>query len=272
MKSSHTSEQDSSHAPVFAVLTAAGSGSRLGHTLPKALVPLGGVPMFCRATEGLVQAGVNAIVITAPTDECDHFRELIAHGYCGNLTHPQTGHSVPVAVVAGGNSRQASVSNGLSHIETLAKEHHLSINEKSVILIHDAARALTPPPVIERVVHAVRAGSTAVIPALPVTDTLKAIDRTEPAPHAIGRVSATVDRNGLVSVQTPQGFTWEVIHHAHGDAHHLADAEELAATDDAGVVEMAGGTVTIVNGDPRALKITTSWDLGIAEYILASEN
>lgn len=271
MISSSTGERGS-HTSVFAVLTAAGSGSRLGHTLPKALVPVGGVPMFCRATAGLISAGVHAIVITAPADECDHFRELIAQGECGNLTHPHTGHPVPIAVVAGGNSRQASVSNGLSHVGKLAEEHNLDIEEGSVILIHDAARALTPPEVIERVIDAVRAGSTAVIPALPVTDTLKAIDRHDPATHAIGRVSATVDRNGLVAVQTPQGFTLGLIQRAHADAHHLAHAEELAATDDAGLVEMAGGTVAIVSGDPRALKITTSWDLGIAEYILASEN
>jgi 2-C-methyl-D-erythritol 4-phosphate cytidylyltransferase len=125
----------------------------------------------------------------------------------------------------------------------------------AIVLVHDAARALTPPAQIEAVAAAVRAGHPAVIPVLPVVDTIK-----EVAPGG-DLVLGTVDRSVLRSVQTPQGFRHEVLAAAHRaglDAH----------TDDAGMVEKAGVAVTCVPGSELALKITRPIDLVLAEALL----
>jgi 2-C-methyl-D-erythritol 4-phosphate cytidylyltransferase len=123
------------------------------------------------------------------------------------------------------------------------------------VLVHDAARPLTPPAVVRRVVDAVAAGHGAVVPVIPMADTVKRVDDD-------GAVLSTVDRSALRSVQTPQGFRAEVLARAHGSA-----SDPL--TDDAGLVEAIGDPVHTVEGDPLAFKITTAWDLRIAELLLA---
>jgi 2-C-methyl-D-erythritol 4-phosphate cytidylyltransferase len=123
------------------------------------------------------------------------------------------------------------------------------------VLVHDAARALTPADLFVRVVDALRAGSNAVIPVLPVVDTIKSVD-------ADGTVTGTPDRSTLRAVQTPQGFDVDLLERANRDA---ADA-----TDDAGLVERLGERITTVAGDPLAFKITTPLDLVLARTVLAS--
>jgi len=120
--------------------------------------------------------------------------------------------------------------------------------------VHDAARALTPPQLIESVAAAVRQGHPAVIPVLPVVDTIK-----EVGPGEV--VLGTVDRGVLRSVQTPQGFRHEVLAAVHA-------AADDALTDDAGLVEKAGLPVTCVPGSELALKITRPLDLILAEALL----
>jgi len=126
--------------------------------------------------------------------------------------------------------------------------------EVTIVLVHDAARALTPPQLIESVAAAVRSGHAAVIPVLPVVDTIK-----EVGPD--GSVLGTVDRSVLRSVQTPQGFRHEVL-----AAVHAAATDPL--TDDAGLVEKAGLPVTCVPGSELAMKITRPLDLVLAEALL----
>ena len=128
------------------------------------------------------------------------------------------------------------------------------------VLVHDAARPLTPPALIARVVEALRAGHAAVVPALPLTDTVKAVD-------ADGVVLGTPERAGLRAVQTPQGFVTEVLVRA------LPAAPDCAAafTDDASMVENIGGQVQVVDGDPMAFKITTPLDLLLAEAVLRDQ-
>ena len=121
--------------------------------------------------------------------------------------------------------------------------------------MHDAARPLTPPDVVRRVVEAVRAGAPAVIPVLPVADTIKRVD-------GAGTVVSTVDRSELRAVQTPQGFRAADLRRAHAGTPD-------PRTDDAGLVEALGDPVTTVAGDPLAFKVTTAWDLRIAELLLA---
>jgi 2-C-methyl-D-erythritol 4-phosphate cytidylyltransferase len=164
--------------------------------------------------------------------------------------------------VPGGSTRQGSVVAGLTALDDLAAP-----DGDDVVLVHDAARCLTPGTQIRDVVAAVVGGHGAVIPVVPVTDTLKRVgeasaDGTEP-------VTATVDRAVLRAVQTPQGFTCAVVRGAHEFGVERAGDEALAATDDAGLVEAAGGEVVVVPGSMEALKVTTPWDLRVAELILA---
>ena len=227
-----------------AVLTAAGSGSRLGCEVPKALVELSGRPLVWWAARGLRAGGVGTIIVTAPAASLDEFRAGIAD--IGG-----------VEVVAGSDrSRQASVALGLAALGQR--------NEGDVVLVHDAARPLTPAQVTARVIDAVRAGAGAVIPVLPVTDTLKSVD-------ASGVVTGTPRRADMVAVQTPQGFRWDVLMRAHEAGASLGADEAVAATDDAGLVEAIGAVVHTVAGDERSLKVTRPIDLALAQLLAGQE-
>lgn len=227
-----------------AVLTAAGSGTRLGCEVPKALVELSGRPLVWWAARGLRAGGVGTIVVTAPAASLDEFRAGIAD--IGG-----------VEVVAGSDrSRQASVALGLAALGQR--------NEGDVVLVHDAARPLTPAQVTARVIDAVRAGAGAVIPVLPVTDTLKSVD-------ASGVVTGTPRRADMVAVQTPQGFRWDVLMRAHEAGASLGADEAVAATDDAGLVEAIGAVVHTVAGDERSLKVTRPLDLSLAQLLAGQE-
>jgi 2-C-methyl-D-erythritol 4-phosphate cytidylyltransferase len=150
---------------------------------------------------------------------------------------------VPVAAaVAGGESRSASVRAGLGAIASGA----------GIVVVHDAARPLAPVGLFEAVLDAVRAGADAAVPVVEVADTLKRIEG-----H---RVVATVPRDGLVAVQTPQAFRTDALRRAH------ASGDD--ATDDAALVEAAGGAVVVVPGDPRNLKVTNAADLALADALL----
>ncbi len=140
--------------------------------------------------------------------------------------------------VVGAESRAGSVRQGLAAVPPDAE----------VILVHDAARPLASDAIFERVIDAVRQGADAVAPVVPVADTLRR------------RSGGVVDRNDVVAVQTPQGFAAAALRRAH------ASGED--ATDDVTVVENDGGTVVVVDGDRRNLKLTTPVDLVVAEGFL----
>ena len=150
---------------------------------------------------------------------------------------------VDAVVVEGGMTRQDSVDAGLQAVP----------GSVEAVLVHDVARPFVPAAVIDRVVRALQQAD-AVIPALAVTDTVKRVD-------ADGVVLATLDRADLVAVQTPQGFRREVLVSAHARAVHCE------STDDAALVEAAGGRVVVVDGDEAAFKITTPQHLALAEVI-----
>ena len=255
---------ESAPGGAVAVLTAAGSGSRLGAGVPKALVPVSGVSLLRRAAAGLIASGVvSHVVVTAPAEEVDRFRaelEGLPDGSAGTVA----GRRVGIEVVAGSpRSRQASVALGLA--AALA-----AVPQADVVIVHDAARALTPPEVTQRVVAAVRAGHEAVVPALPVTDTVKEVEARpagEPEP-----VVGTPRRDRLRAVQTPQGFSTPVLVAAHRAGAGRAGDEALAASDDAGLVEACGGSVVVVAGDERAMKVTTPMDLALAELLLERQS
>ena len=255
---------ESAPGGAVAVLTAAGSGSRLGAGVPKALVPVGGVSLLRRAAAGLIASGaVSYVVVTAPAEEVDRFRAELA-GLLDGSVGAAAGRRSGIEVVAGSpRSRQASVALGLA--AALA-----AVPQADVVIVHDAARALTPPEVTQRVVAAVRAGHEAVVPALPVTDTVKEVETRpagEPEP-----VIGTPRRDRLRAVQTPQGFETSVLVAAHRTGAERAGDEALAASDDAGLVEACGGSVVVVAGDERAMKVTTPMDLALAELLLERQS
>ncbi len=177
----------------------------------------------------------------------------------------------PVQVVAGGPERADSVAAGLRALRA----------EDTCVLVHDAARALAPTELFSHIIGAVRRGAAAVVPGMPVVDTVKQVDEQ-------GQVVATPARAQLRAIQTPQGFLREVLEHAHaaggldgqrntgGAGARLAsdgadNGPVVAATDDAALVEAAGGHVLVIDGDHRALKITTPEDLAAADCLLAAE-
>ena len=255
---------ESAPGGAVAVLTAAGSGSRLGAGVPKALVPVGGVSLLRRAAAGLIASGaVSHVVVTAPAEEVDRFRAEL-EGLPDGSVGTSVGRRGEIEVVAGSpRSRQASVALGLA--AALA-----AVPQADVVIVHDAARALTPPEVTQRVVAAVRAGHEAVVPALPVTDTVKEVEARpagEPEP-----VVGTPRRDRLRAVQTPQGFSTPVLVAAHRAGAERAGDEALAASDDAGLVEACGGSVVVVAGDERAMKVTTPMDLALAELLLERQS
>ena len=238
---------------VVAILTAAGAGTRLGAGGPKALVKVGGRSLLRRAAQGLVDSGVvDHLVVTAPSEHVERFAAELAG---------LAGAGPGIRVVAGSSaSRQASVARGLrAALEDCPRA--------GVVLVHDAARALTPPEVVRRVVAAVRAGHDAVVPALAVTDTVKEIAPAGPAGSGVEIVVGTPDRSRLRAVQTPQGFAVAALVRAHELGAARGAHEALAASDDAGLVEAAGGRVVVVEGDPLALKVTTPLDLALAELL-----
>ena len=255
---------ESAPGGAVAVLTAAGSGSRLGAGVPKALVPVGGISLLRRAAAGLIASGaVSHVVVTAPAEEVDRFRAELA-GLPDGSVGSSAGRRGEIEVVAGSpRSRQASVALGLA--AALA-----AVPQADVVIVHDAARALTPSEVTQRVVAAVRAGHEAVVPALPVTDTVKEVEARpagEPEP-----VVGTPRRDRLRAVQTPQGFSTPVLVAAHRAGAERAGDEALAASDDAGLVEACGGSVVVVAGDERAMKVTTPMDLALAELLLERQS
>lgn len=240
--------------PTAAILTAAGSGTRLGLPGPKALVELAGVPLVLHAARRLAASGVvTSVVVTVPPGRAAGFHALL-----GGPVRPRIG--VPVTVVEGGTSRQASVAAGLAALS----------EDVDVVLVHDAARALAPPGLVRAVECAVRAGHRAVVPGLPVADTIKQVG--DETPDGARPVVATVPRSTVRAVQTPQGFDRALLDAAHAAGRDRAADEATAATDDASLVEALGEQVWVVPGEEAAMKITTTRDLAVAELLVRGEH
>jgi 2-C-methyl-D-erythritol 4-phosphate cytidylyltransferase len=220
---------------VAVLVPAAGAGVRLGPGAPKALRLLAGEPLLVHAVRRIVACeAVGALVVAAPPADIDEVADLLAP-------------VATVTVVAGGSTRQQSVCAALDAVP----------DRFEIVLVHDAARALAPSALVAAVADAVRAGNDAVIPVLPVVDTIKEVS-------TLSEVLGTVDRSVLRAVQTPQGFRRQVLATAHASA-----AATMDATDDAGLVEKLGVRVICVPGSEHALKITRPLDLAIAELLLA---
>ncbi|MFY9809229.1 MAG: 2-C-methyl-D-erythritol 4-phosphate cytidylyltransferase [Pseudonocardiaceae bacterium] len=216
------------------MVPAAGQGVRLAAGMPKAFVSLHGRPLLWHCVQGLLASGcVEVVVVAVGEQHQSQARAALAEA------------SDQVRIVTGGEHRGDSVRAALH-----------TVPNADVVLVHDAARCLAPVSVIQAVAHAVLAGHQAVVPVLPVVDTIKQVDHE-------GYVVGTVDRAALRVVQTPQGFAGDLLRRAH---------QQLCGpvTDDAGLVEALGVPVTTVPGHPHAFKITTPFDLLIAELVVGA--
>ncbi|MEI7759548.1 MAG: 2-C-methyl-D-erythritol 4-phosphate cytidylyltransferase [Thermoleophilia bacterium] len=216
----------------WAILVAAGSGERLGADRPKAFVALGERVLLAESLERLdASAWIDAVVVAVPPawEEAAIVlaEELVA--------------SKVAAVVPGGVTRAASVRAALAEIP----------DDALVVIVHDAARPLVDDAVIERVLGPLAEGYDGVVPGLPLADTVKRVER--------GLVVETLDRSGLVAVQTPQAFTATALRSAY------AGPDPAGATDCASFVEARGGRIRVVAGATRLLKITTGADLALVE-------
>lgn len=221
------------------VIVAAGSGSRLGAHRPKAFVELAGKILLQHALDGALAAGATSLAVVVPAELMDE---------ASGILEPVEGHrSATTMVVAGGAERTDSVRAGLAALDP----------DCEIILVHDAARCLTPHAVFERVISAVAEGAAGAVPGIPVVDTVKTVD-------ARGVITGTPQRASLRAIQTPQGFAAEVLRDA-----YLSGS---VATDDAALVEAAGHDVVVVPGDPLAFKITTPEDLERAERLLGERD
>ena len=220
---------------VGVVIVAGGSGTRVGGRELKQFRWVGGKPMLLHSLQTfMARPDVVSVVCVLPVAlagdpppwifQCDVDRLMIS---------------------IGGKTRQQSVANGLDDLP----------DEAAIVLVHDAARPGVTDAMISRVVAATRRDGAAIA-ALPVTDTLKAVDER-------GRITATVDRAGMWRAQTPQGFRREVI----VNAHRRGKGEKIDATDDAALCERLGIPVTAVAGDERAMKITEEMDFARAEAL-----
>ena len=207
---------------IAAIIAAGGSGERFGAPIPKALVHLGDRTLLEHAISAL-SAVVDEIVVTAPAGFEEQIRAMVGE---------------EITVVTGGATRSGSVRAGLAVIKGA-----------EFVLVHDAARALASRELAARVVASLKSGDVAVVPALPVIDTLQSVG-------ADGYVVTAVDRSSLRRIQTPQGFTFSVLNEIHQGAHD--------ATDDSTLALNAGHKVRVIAGEERALKITTQSDLATA--------
>jgi 2-C-methyl-D-erythritol 4-phosphate cytidylyltransferase len=225
-----------SHAA--AIVVAAGSGTRLGAGRPKAFVALAGRPMAAWSLDAIAAAGVPRAIVAIPPGHGAVAEEALG-GAAGDFP-------LGLAFVEGGTVRSASVRNALA-----------AAGDAEAVAIHDAARPLVRPELFTATLDAL-AGADAAIAAARVPDTIKEAG-------ADGLVVRTHDRARLWAIQTPQAFRADVLRRALD----VPDAVLAAATDDAWLVERAGGTVRVVEAPASNFKVTTAHDLAVAEGLLA---
>ena len=250
--------------PTALVIAAAGAGTRLGAGLPKALAPLAdGRTLLHHCLESVAAArtaglDLDAVVVLTPPAGADAGR-VAAEVDAG----PRL--DVPVHCVPGGAERADSVRAGLA-AASRALADLAPAGAPRRVLVHDAARALTPPSVFGAVTAALETGAVAAVPGLPLTDTVKQVT---PGRGGTDVVAATPARAALRAIQTPQGFDLDTLLAAHEAVRTDLTLDAAALTDDAMVMEAAGHEVVVVPGDPAAFKVTAPGDLDLARLELA---
>lgn len=218
---------------------ASGHGAAQG---PKQYLELGGIPVLIHTLRAFAAVpSVTQMYVAVRGADVERVAAQVQEYGLGEKAR----------VVAGGDSRQESVARGLAAVEC---------GEEDIILVHDAVRPLIEPEVIARTIEAVEKSGAAIV-GLPAVDTIKQVERT--ADGAL--ITATIPREYIVQAQTPQGFRAGLLRRAFAEA----EAVGFVGTDEASLVERAGGQVTVVAGSPTNLKITQPGDLELAEFYLA---
>lgn len=222
-----------------AVIVAAGRGVRFGGPVPKPVTTLAGKAVVAMSVEAMAAGGCTHAIVVIPRNGEGHFQPALAAS------------PIPVTLVEGDETRQASVRQGLK-----ALRMDPALADARVVLVHDAVRPLVPATVVNRVIQTIREGAVAVAPAIPVADSIR--EETED-----GRLRI-VDRDRLRAVQTPQGFNLDVLE----ASHDYAAEQHIVCTDDLSVCEAAGHPVGLVKGAMTSLKITSAADLDLAHAFL----
>jgi len=230
-------DRASEHLRTAAIVVAAGSGARLGADRPKAFVALAGRPMVAWSLDAIAAAGVPRAIVAVPPGHAAAAEEALA-GAAGDFP-------LGFALVEGGATRSASVRNALA-----------ATGDVDAVAVHDAARPMASSELFSATLAALE-HADAAIAAAQVTDTIK-----EAGPD--GLVVRTHDRARLWAIQTPQAFRVDVLRRAL----EVPDDVLARATDDAWLVERAGGSVRVVESPPANFKVTTPHDLAIAESLL----
>ena len=226
-----------------AVIVAGGGGLRMGGTLSKQYLPLGGRPILRRTVDAFAACpDIAAIRLVIPESDADYCQAHIL-----DALHARK----PIRIVSGGRRRQDSVRNGLMDLKGFIDD------PETVVAIHDGVRPLVRPEDIRRCVAEARKTGACILGA-PVVDTLKTVDGN-------GAVRGTLARDAIWSAQTPQAFRFGLIE----AAHEAALSEGIEGTDDAALVERMGIEVRVIEGSRFNLKITTPEDLKLAEAILS---
>jgi len=226
---------------VFAIVPAAGLGTRMAGPQPKQFLALDGVPILIHSLRAFAKVErVTAIYVAVRKPEVDRVKAQVA----------EYGFGDRVLVVEGGDNRQESVSHALAALPAA---------DDDIVLVHDAVRPLIDSATIDRTIDAVAEHGAAVV-GLPAVDTIKQVERT--AHGAI--ITSTIPREFVVLAQTPQGFRYGLLQRAFAEA----QADGFVGTDEASVVERAGNPVAVVHGSQVNLKITQPGDLELAEFYL----
>ncbi len=226
--------------PTGVIIPAAGSGSRMGATVPKQFLSLAGEPILARTVRAFLQVdAVDTVVVVAPAPHEEQTRQLL-------LRHLAADKDARLIFTTGGATRQDSVRAGLAALP----------GSIDIVLVHDGARPLVTGEVIHRCIAGAREHG-AVIAAVPVKDTLKQVDDA-------GRIVRTVERKGLWQAQTPQAARRHLLERAHA----LAAKADFTGTDEASLLELAGVPVFVVEGEEGNIKITRPGDLAVAAGLL----
>jgi 2-C-methyl-D-erythritol 4-phosphate cytidylyltransferase len=236
---------------VIVIIPAAGLGTRMSavstsdKSKSKQFLELQGIPILIHTLRKFgANRQVDEIVVALRKNEIAAFQKLAE----------AAGIKKPLRVVEGGEHRQDSVANALAA---------LNASEDDIVLVHDAVRPFVTDETIDGVIEAVKKYGAAIA-GIPAIDTVKQVDRTSDG----AVVLATVPRERMVMAQTPQGFRFGLLKKAFDEAR----VDGFLGTDEASLIERAGGAVHVVMGSPRNLKITTPGDLELAEFILTQES
>jgi 2-C-methyl-D-erythritol 4-phosphate cytidylyltransferase len=236
---------------VIVVIPAAGLGTRMSaargapKSKSKQFFELQGTPILVHTLRKFAQCeAVSEIMVALRKSEAGGFQRQIE----------MEGFNKPIRLVEGGEHRQNSVANALASIQAA---------EEDIVLVHDAVRPFVEQETILGVIDAAKKYQAAIA-AVPAMDTVKQVDRTSDGAVVV----ATVPRERMVLAQTPQGFRFGLLKKAFDEA--MADG--FMGTDEASLIERRGGTVHVVMGSPRNMKITTPADLELAEFFLSQEN